>query len=329
MDWKPESNIDNMESLCPLDVSDLQGLTTDFELYIDVAGKPVLYAQGPYQWSMGEINRLHHDGFSVLFYRKAQYYRVNQLLSNSSKGEDLIASTATEEAAKNQVTHSLKSYLDWLTGFDMDEAQIQVITEATDAVMSYIDDHQILLQRLSALNEHDYYSFYHSIRTTAYTAFIAVKLGFTSATKLQEIILGSLFHDIGHIKVSKEILEKRSRLDQKEWFEIKQHPLHGIELLKSIPLSSLAKEIILKHHERDDGHGYPYGIKGGELSQEVRIVTFCDMFDALTSPRPYQNPISFEAAIDFIAENALEFLDRKSFEIMKNLVTGKNIKLPA
>ena len=68
---------------------------------------------------------------------------------------------------------------------------------------------------------------------------------------------------------------------------IRQHPLYALEILKDIPLSPITREIVLHHHERIDGHGYPHGIKGDELKPEVRIV-FGDVFDALTSPRPYQ-----------------------------------------
>ena len=330
MSTKQTDSNENIENLCPLDVTELKGRKTDFELYLDIAGKPVLYAQGPYEWSMNEIERLNHDGFSVLFYSKSNDDKVLQLLNQQSLDPvSLLHADPETVSLQDKVSSLLKTYNDWILEINLEPEQYGLITEGTELVMTTLCENPSLVDNLQALSSHDYYSFYHSMRTAAYGAVIAIKLGVSSSQHLHDVVLGCMLHDIGHLKVSKEILEKQERLNDREWFEIKQHPLHGIELLKDVPLSPVTNEIVLHHHERDDGHGYPHGIRGSDLLQEVKIVAFCDVFDALTSPRPYQKSVGFEEALSFIEQNALEYLDRRCFEAMKDMVLLSNLKAPA
>ena len=326
MTMKPSEMNENIDNLCPLDVTELNGLITDFALYLDIAGKPVLYADGSYQWSLDEIERLNHDGFSVLFYEKANNQKVSVLLGvpDSTPEKDSEVNHKQERVAQ-----LITACLEWIRSIHLDQEQKTLAEEACVQVLETISENATLVEHMHALSEHDYYSFYHSMRTAAYGAVIAVKIGSYDARALHDIILGCVIHDVGHLKVSKDILEKRERLNEKEWFEIKQHPLHGIAMLDDVPLSNVTKEMILHHHEREDGHGYPHGIKGHELTQEVKIIAFCDIFDALTSPRPYQKPVALEEALGFIEENALEYLDRRSFEAMKELIMNHSIKVPA
>lgn len=326
MSAKSIKPLDSLDSLCPLDITDLKGLHTDFDVYLDIAGKPVLYADGPYDWSMKEVERLHHDGFSVVFYRKSNDDKVLQLLSRQQ------SDPAMPDLTPHQIlVRCLTSNQEWISKLNLPSQAIEVAAQGTKKVIETIEGNDTLSSNFYALSHHDYYSYYHSLRTAAYGAAISLKLDpEISVEKFHDLILGCLVHDLGHLKVSKEILEKRERLDEKEWFEIKKHPLLGLELLKGVPLSETTKEIILHHHERIDGHGYPHGIKGSSLSQEVKIVTFCDVFDALTSPRPYQTPIDLEEALKFIEHAALEYLDRKSYDAMVTLMNeAKEIETPS
>ena len=227
------------------------------------------------------------------------------------------------------ITELLNSCRNWIDSVDLTKQQRNLVNEASVTVLETITESETLLKHLNDLSEHDYYTFYHSIRTAAYGVVIAAKMDTYDVDQLHDIMLACVLHDLGHLKVDKSILEKKERLNDREWFEIKQHPLHTLELIKDVPIGAITKDMVAHHHEREDGHGYPFGIEGKEISQEVKILAFCDIFDALTSPRPYQKPITFEEAVHFIEENALEYLDKKSFEAMKTLIKVERIKVPA
>ena len=104
-----------------------------------------------------------------------------------------------------------------------------------------------------------------------------------------DIGIGALMHDIGYTQIPTEILNKPGKLSDEEFVEIKKHPVHGYEMVRSdMNISAIVKTIILMHHERLDGSGYPLRVKAEKINKYVRIVSICDMFEALTSDRAHR-----------------------------------------
>ncbi|WP_293662210.1 two-component system response regulator [Rhodoferax sp. OV413] len=141
----------------------------------------------------------------------------------------------------------------------------------------------------------------HILRMAHYSQLIAKNLGMTQEE--QDLLLEAApMHDIGKVGISDNILLKPGRLTPEEFEIMKQHASFGYELLKdsnSLVLQAGA-EIALGHHEKFDGSGYPQGLKGEEIPLLSRIVAVADVFDALTSERPYKKAWSLEQAIDFL-----------------------------
>jgi HD-GYP domain-containing protein (c-di-GMP phosphodiesterase class II) len=113
---------------------------------------------------------------------------------------------------------------------------------------------------------------------------------------MMDIQHGSLLHDIGKIGVPDAILLKPGQLTAEEWKEIRKHPEIGYHILKGIDCLHGATQIVLQHHERFDGAGYPLGLARGEIQLGVRIVALADTFDAITSDRPYRRALNYWAA---------------------------------
>ena len=106
---------------------------------------------------------------------------------------------------------------------------------------------------------------------------------------LTEIATGLFVHDIGYFDIPKEITQKDGKLTNEEWATIKKHPEKGAKLMKDMGLlSDDIEKIIMQHHERHDGSGYPLGLKGDQIHTYSKICSIADMFDALTSNRPYR-----------------------------------------
>jgi putative two-component system response regulator len=118
-------------------------------------------------------------------------------------------------------------------------------------------------------------------------------------------------HDLGKIGIPDNILLKPGKLDDQEFFTMKTHPEIGAEILKDSPhaLMQLAEKIALQHHEKWDGSGYPGGLKGEEIDLEVRIVSLADVFDALTTERPYKRAWSVEEALELIQRESGNHFD--------------------
>lgn len=154
------------------------------------------------------------------------------------------------------------------------------------------------------LEAKDAYTAYHSQRVAAIAKDIAQEMGL-SPDLVRTVELGARLHDIGKLKIPEVVLRKETRLSSEEWGKITKHPRYGVELLK--PLESLLGEVfpvILHHHERWDGQGYPEKKAGHEIPITARIVAVADAYEAMTSERPYRAPKRPEDALREIQDLA-------------------------
>lgn len=136
---------------------------------------------------------------------------------------------------------------------------------------------------------------------------IAMTLGHSmglSPSRIETLRVAGNLHDIGKISVPGEILNKQGRLTPEEYEQVKIHPEAGFEILKDIPFHGPVAEIVLQHHERYDGSGYPRGLKRDEAMLEARILSVADIYEALTSDRPYRAGLPHEQAMAHIIRQA-------------------------
>jgi len=136
---------------------------------------------------------------------------------------------------------------------------------------------------------------------------IAMALGHSmglSRDRIDTLRVAGNLHDIGKIRVPGEILNKPGRLTPEEFEQVKIHPETGFEILKDIPFHGPVAEIVLQHHERYDGTGYPRGLKRDETMLEARILAVADIYEALTSDRPYRQALPHEQAMAHIIREA-------------------------
>lgn len=150
-----------------------------------------------------------------------------------------------------------------------------------------IDFHEIIECITAALDAKDPYTAGHSQRVSDMTLIVSKLIGLEEA-EIEEIHIAAHLHDIGKIGVPDSVLMKEGKLTEEEWQKIKKHPEIGASILsKSHQLSEL-KEIVLCHHERFDGKGYPNGIAGENIPLGSRIIAICDSIDAMSSNRCYR-----------------------------------------
>jgi HD-GYP domain-containing protein (c-di-GMP phosphodiesterase class II) len=132
---------------------------------------------------------------------------------------------------------------------------------------------------------------------------IANKLGL-SQNEIEQVKRASILHDLGKIGVSERILLKKSSLTPREFEHIKKHPQIGADILRSIQALHGIIPLVLSHHERWDGKGYPRGLKKEEIPLGARIVAIADVYQALISDRPYRKALAKEKAVEIIKEGS-------------------------
>jgi HD-GYP domain-containing protein (c-di-GMP phosphodiesterase class II) len=144
--------------------------------------------------------------------------------------------------------------------------------------------------------ERDPVLYRHSLRVGSLAAAFAAHLGYSSQER-QQIVQASLLHDLGKLCLPPTLLNKPGSLSAAEVEEMRRHPQIGYAMLGFEVRDSLTLDVILHHHERLDGSGYPHRRRGLEISDPVRVVTICDVYAAMTECRPYGTSLSAQEAI--------------------------------
>jgi len=156
--------------------------------------------------------------------------------------------------------------------------------------------------QLISLSGHDFYTYNHSLDVGIYSLGLAAVLGY-SKTDLEDMGMAALFHDIGKRHVSLDILCKKGPLSDSEWAQMQKHPQFGLMILNENPLvSEGVKSACFEHHESWAGNGYPQQIPGNEIHPFARIVAITDTYDAMTTQRSYNTPLSPIDALTMMKE---------------------------
>ncbi len=154
----------------------------------------------------------------------------------------------------------------------------------------------------SAIGARDPYTVYHQQCVAQFACNLGYELGL-SPERLRALRLAGTIHDLGKIAIPAAILTKPGRLTPLEFAMIKSHPQVGYDILKPIKFPGQVRQIVLQHHERINGTGYPYGLKGEEILLEARILGVADVMEAMCSHRPYRPPLGLEKALEEISKH--------------------------
>ena len=166
----------------------------------------------------------------------------------------------------------------------------------------YGNDTRTLLMMASALGLKDKYTHAHAHRVAVYSKRLAMRAGLPMQEVMQ-ITMGGMLHDVGKLALSDRIFSnQKAALSEEMLWEVRNHPIIGAALLKKVMCGKAVSDAVLFHHERIDGRGYPFGIKGDAIPLSARIVSIADCFDAITTDRPYQKRKSCDLAFSLLEE---------------------------
>jgi putative nucleotidyltransferase with HDIG domain len=167
----------------------------------------------------------------------------------------------------------------------------------------------------SAIDARDPYTMGHSVRVGQLAMMLGKQLGMEE-TRLARLEIGGYLHDIGKIGIRDAVLLKPGRLTPEERTIIEEHPQIGLAILEAVDLPKEVVQFVADHHERLDGSGYPRGLRDEDVSIQARIAAVADMYDAITSERPYRDPMSPGEALDLLRSESGRFLDPRVVEAL-------------
>jgi putative nucleotidyltransferase with HDIG domain len=273
------------------------GTPITFDLYFYYQRQYVLFKSKGNQWTAEDSQKVKSGSFKGLFGKFKTTKDHHDYLHSKMKEIMNKPDVAVERKAKVLAEISTP-ILDGLFKSHDSSEMIASAAELAQSCMTYVSERGSLPELFKAagdsLSEHA-----HALFTSAYSIALGRKMGVQDQAQTFALGLGGLLHDIGKVKIDQQILEKPNELDDQEWLIIRQHPEMGEQILyhrQAVP--ALTRRIVLEHHERFNGKGYPRGIRN--IHTFSKIVSVVDCFNALTRNRPWAPAMPPYEALKFM-----------------------------
>ncbi|NLW45662.1 MAG: HD-GYP domain-containing protein [Syntrophomonadaceae bacterium] len=220
-------------------------------------------------------------------------YIKDDMFDEIEEPPDLISEHTRLESVRTvkELFHNLES---------KKRINLQGVKKTVSNLIDEVLSNREILVNFTDIRNFDDYTFSHSVQVCVLSIITGITLGLDHI-KLKDLATGALIHDVGKIRVDKELLNKSGDLTLEEFNEIKRHTEHGFEILRANQdISLLSAHIAYQHHERWDGNGYPRGLREREIHLYSRIVSVADVFDALVADRPYRKAYSTSQAVSLM-----------------------------
>jgi HD-GYP domain-containing protein (c-di-GMP phosphodiesterase class II) len=267
---------------------------TTFDLYVQIGERLVLYRRAGEKIEAAKIGQL--EGKDVFFVLETERQTYKDYVHSRINDEDL--DTPTKALILRETSISLVEEL-----FEHPDVNValQGSKGVIDSFVDFMGKEPQAMAHLIGLSSHDFYTYNHSLDVSIYSLGLGQAAGYTSATELTELGQGSLLHDIGKRHVNAEIICKKGPLDPEEWAQMKLHPTFGLKILMENPgFTDPVRACIFEHHENHAGNGYPQQLTSQEIHPMARIVALVDTYDALTTKRSYNEPMTPHDALEFM-----------------------------
>ena len=249
------------------------------------------------------------------------YIYIEDEISEGIEIESII-----DDETKAMITFTIKNIIDNTSNSKnqsgmIDSKEIKKAEKIIDTLIKMIKERNHISYMAVELMGTDMNTYTHSVNVAILSIINALDYGYITST-CEKIGFGALMHDVGKTKIENYILQKHEMLTNDEFIEMKLHPDYGHKMFSSDPcISAISKSIILNHHEKLDGTGYPSGLGSNRIPDFVRIVTISDMFDAMTTDRVYRRRMPVHTALEILMADCVTKIDSKIYnKFVRNVV---------
>lgn len=309
----------DLNRLVPVPVATLSsGIPYGFDLYVrDGCGKPLLYVGKDYCLSDSELATLRDRGVRTLLIDcSAQAAYEEHLRALIDREWNL--SPSTRFLAVKEASRSL--FMSALTSQSIDPL-VRITQDLADEMVEVICAEDEVVETLMSLLGHDFSTYTHVTNVSFYCMAIANLYGVSDRQELTEIAVGGLLHDIGKRHVPGAILNAPRKLTSHEFRTLKRHPTTGFAELSNVAgITWPQLMMIYQHHERMDGNGYPVGIDSSEIHWAGRLCAVADVYDALSSHRPYRRAMPHKEIREYFRTNTHKQFDAELVACLDTLL---------
>ncbi len=266
---------------------------TAFDVFIMINGKHVHYLRPGELLPASKI--AHLDKADVFYVPENQRQDYKKYVFTTLNDGGLDVKTKAQILRESSLTLAEEI-------FEQPDVE-QALHDSKELISNFIefmDEEPTSMAHLISLSAHDFYTYNHSLDVGIYSLGLGKVAGYQNQD-LHELGRGALFHDIGKRNVHVDIICKNGPLDDVEWAQMQKHPLYGLKILTEYGCSEAMKACCFEHHESFLGNGYPQQLSGPEIHPMARIVAITDTYDALTTKRSYNQPMTPRDAVEFMS----------------------------
>ncbi len=288
---------------------------TTFDLFVNINEKYIHYLRAGESLSQEKIEKLADYDTDVFYIKTDDREKFKKYIHEHVTNSDL----SSKEKAILLKESSFALVEELFENPDVETA-LEESKQVIQNFLDFIDQHDDGIGNLISLSSHDFYTYNHSLDVSIYSIGLAMAVGFQAAD-LEEMGRGALFHDLGKRMVDPAIICKDGPLDEIEWAQMQKHPTFGLKILNDFDnISDAIKACAFEHHENFMGNGYPQGLDGEDIHPMARIVAITDCYDAMTTQRSYNVPMTPLAAVEFMKEKLKGKFDPQLLKAMHTVL---------
>jgi HD-GYP domain-containing protein (c-di-GMP phosphodiesterase class II) len=296
------------------------GLNVDVYLIANANSTPTLFCSRELAIESEQLRQIIKAGVSKLYIESNSYTDYQTHLRSNWKS--ILDQDRFNESNRTAVmSEVVRAVLSEQFASTDTQTVVETCHELGVSIVNVIAERPVLVSELSDVMYHDYATFTHSSNVASYIAVLAKALGYCG-DELQQIVVAALLHDIGKLEIPDSILAKPGRLDEFEFRQVQLHPGLGFRRLvnEQRQLTYNQLMIVYQHHEKLNGKGYPVGLPAEEIHPWAKMCSVVDIFEALTSQRPYRKPMTHATALAMLDSLAGTELDAEMVKCWKILI---------
>lgn len=295
----------------------------DVDLYVKSGANFVLYKPAARKLTRQDLHRLEQNRAETLYIRSDDMAPVATFLEHTVG--DIMSNEGLQPQVRGQILSQIAmNYVMDLFATPDKLTDINRCRNLVRQLINFIMQHRNAFESLHLVVEHDYYTFVHSVQVAALSMLTHAEIYKLPLYELEDVGIGGILHDVGMIFIPTTILEKPDPLTNFEYTLIKRHAQRGYECLRDLGgFSEISLAAVRFHHERYNGDGYPFNLKGDAIPRTAQITAICDVYSALTSNRPYRSAISKQEALTLMEREGRAIFNPDLMARFKEIVGGQ------
>ena len=313
------------ELYVPVSIESIQAeFFPDVALYIRSGSKYILYKSHGRNFTNLDAERLMTNNVDFLFVSPADLEVITTFMENNA--ERVLTDDTLQAKTKGKIIY--QTSINFVGDLFEHPEKVQDFTRSkrlVENLLNYLSSDKDSFNSLETVMSHNYYTFVHSLQVTALSVLLHSEAYLLSHDEMIDVGIGTLLHDFGKTFIAPEILNKEGKLTAAEVEAYRSHPEEGYQYLKKhTKMSDISLGVVRYHHERNNGNGYPQGLKGPAITRSAQVGALCDVYCTLTIDRSCRKALSSSIALQIMKQEMKGSFNDRLLDVLEGIVCTDN-----